>query len=162
MVSLYAGVTIILFGFLVPHLSDGTLPAIFFFWLGFLLILWPSKYFRKTSVWPKWARIGLVLNITGTLLLLFFINIISNNAFSYSYFASVLLKSISFIFKPISTMFANIFPYNRIQMPDGSIQVSIGFFRSTLTSFLDVLTYLFIGIIIGKLILKQRNKVQET
>ena len=154
----FFGFLIIVCGFFVPFLTGGKLPSIVFFWVGFLLLLWPNKYLLKFSPWPKWARIGLLLNIFGILLLLLFSGLMANAELSSSYFAYILLRTISWIFTPISNIFDLFFPYSQAKMPDGSIQFTISFLRGILTSFSNVLVYLGLGIIIGKLYSKRKRR----
>lgn len=153
----FFGLLIIICGFFAPFLSSGKLPSIVFFWVGFLLFLWPNKYFLKSSSWPKWARIGLLLNILGILLLFLFSSLIVNTTLSSSYLASILLKITSWIFTPISTIAELFFPYKQTKLPDGSVQFTISFLREILNSFFNVLVYIVIGIIIGTLFFKGKR-----
>lgn len=146
-----SGFLIIIFGFAAPFLSGGRVPSIFFFWAGFLLLLWPSRYFPKTSWRSKWARSGVVLNILGTLFLLLFVYIITHPFFSFGYFAFQIFKVVGLLFKPVSSISDFIFPQGQMIMPDGSARSTVSFIRATVTSFGDVLTYVFIGLIIGRI-----------
>lgn len=153
-----SGLLIIFCGFAAPFLSGGQMPSVLFFWVGFLLLLWPNRYFLKTSPWLKWARIGLLLNILGTLFLLLFVYIVTHSSLSHSYFVSLMLNGVTLIVNPISTIYDFLFPYNQIIMPDGSIQSTVSFFRATATSFCNVLTYILIGIALGKIITNKRTR----
>ncbi len=161
----FLGFLIIICGFLAPFLSGGKMPSIFFFWVGFLLLFLPNKYFPKASGWLKWARIGLLLNVVGTLFLILFNVLAVYTSLFSSYLAHILLRGAGWILKPISGIFEILFPYNQsynqVKMPDGGIivvsTITINFLRDTLTTFFDVLVYIGIGIALGKLILKKTS-----
>lgn len=156
----FIGFLIIICGFFAPFLlSEGKIPSIFFFWIGFLLLLWSNKYFRK-AVWPKWARIGLILNILGMSFLFLLTELVLNTPLSSSHFAFILLTIANWIFNPISNVFEFLYPYKQTIMPDGSIRFSISFLRGTVTSFFNVLVYIGIGIIFGRFISKRLSKVK--
>jgi len=153
------GFLIIICGFAAPFLSGGQIPSTFFFWAGFLLLLWPNRYLPKTSFWPKWARVGVVLNILGTLVLLLFVYTITH--ISSGYFAFLIVKVASFLFNPISTISDFLFPYDQVTMPDGSARFTVSFIRATVTSFCDVLAYILIGVALGKLILMKQSRTPK-
>jgi hypothetical protein len=149
---------IIICGFAAPFLSGGQIPSILFFWVGFLLLLWPNKYFSETAAWLKWTRRGLVLNILGTIVLSLFGYVITHTSLSSSYFAFIILKGASFVVSPVSRISDLLFPYAQMTRPDGSTQFTVSFVRSTVTSFCDVVLYMFIGFALWKIITKKRSK----
>ncbi len=63
---------------------------------------------------------------------------------------------------PIKQISLILFPYESIRLPNGSVMVMIPFFRMTLAEFLDILFYIIIAVIIGKLIAGKRKKVEQT
>ncbi len=65
------------------------------------------------------------------------------------------------IFKPISTIFDLLDPYNQIKMSNGSIQSEISFIRATVLSFCDVSVFILSGAIIGKWISSHRTKLDR-
>lgn len=154
------GIIVIIIGFISAPLTNGRLPSILFYWLGFMLLLWPNINYPKASYLLKWARIGLVINILGTLLLVLVSSIATNTALSFNSIVSTFLRVASLLLKPASSIVTRFFPYSQFQMPDGSIQFSISFIRGTITSFFDVLIYLFIGIVLGKFIAARQGKAQ--
>ncbi|MEW6584411.1 MAG: hypothetical protein AB1442_02240 [Nitrospirota bacterium] len=152
----FIGLFLVICGFLAPFLSAGRLPSIFFFWVGLLLLLWPDKHFAKRSAWVKWARIGLLLNVLGTLILILFSKLVLNTGLSHSYFAYVFLTIVNWIFNPITALFEVLFPYSKIEMAGGGIQFTTSFFRNILTSFFNVVVYIGSGIIFGKFVSRSK------
>ena len=150
--TIIVGILTIIFGFAAPFLSRGELPPILFFWIGFLLLLRPSKYFRSTSEWPNWARIGLFIHILGSALILLYSYILIYTFLSRSDLAGLSLRLANSLINPISSLITYLFPYPHFIMPDGAVQIHISFIRGTLTSFLDVSAYLVFAVIAGKLI----------
>lgn len=150
-----AGLFIIFCGFAAPFASDGQVPSTFFFWAGFLLLVWPSKYVPKESFWPKWTRIGILFNIFGTLLLLLFVYIATHPSFLNGCFSVILLRGSAMIFSPFSTIYDLFFPYDEIVTPEGTFQ-SISFFRASAASFGNILTHMLLGITVGKLVSAKR------
>jgi hypothetical protein len=157
MINLF-GFLLIIAGFIIPFLTDGQIRSTFFFLVGFLLLLWPNRYFPKMSFWLKWGRIGVILKIFGTLFLILFFRLITQTSFSSSYFALLILQITSYIFSPFARIFDIILPKGQITMPDGSAQYTISFIRASVTSFCDILAYILIGIAIGKLIAMKQSK----
>jgi len=153
------GFIIIICGFAAPFLSGGHIPSTLFFWIGFLLLLRPNRYFPKTASWSKWARIGLVSNILGTLVLMLFVYVITHTSLSSSHFAFIIVKGASFLVNPISTIYDSLFPYHHITMTDGSTQFTVSFVRATMSSFCDVVLYMFLGFALGKIVTSKTIKV---
>jgi hypothetical protein len=155
------GFLIVVCGFFAPFLSSGTIPASVFFWVGFLLLLWSNKFALEISTYLKWARIGLLLNVSGTFLLFLLSSLAVNTSLFSNYFGFIILKGAHWIINPITSLIAFFFPYDQVTMPDGSIRFSQSFIRAILSEFFDVLTYIVLALLIGKL-LSARKLAQET
>lgn len=151
------GFLIILLGFFAPALSGGNIPSIFIFWIGFLLLLLPNKYLSKFSFWLKWARVGVVLNIIGVFLIFLFVKLITNTSLSAKYSLGILLSGANWIVNPVSMLFKRLQPSPVMKMADGSIQLSINFYTAAVTDFFDILVYIVLGTILGKLILMKKT-----
>ncbi len=130
------GMTVIICGFIIPHFV-GRQVSFFFFCAGFLLLLWPSAPLLKNASWPKWARIGVLLNIIVTI---FFAVLVILEQLS-------LFRKLNFILHPVSPLFDFLFPK---KIPDEKIIFDS--FRSTIIIFFDIIMYIALGVIIGKLI----------
>jgi len=158
------GAFIIVLGFISPfliHLPSGIpIPPTILFWVGFLLLLKSSSKLMKLSPWLKWGRIGLLANIAG-LLLLFLISEALLNTSLLGRHGFLLLKGASFIIHPIASLSEILFPYEQIKMSDGSIGTKISYLRSTITSFLDILLFIGIAIIIEKLFFAKHNREER-
>jgi len=155
----WVGLVVILLGFFAPYIGNGWLPPTYLFWLGFLLLLWPSKYFSKVALWLKWARIGLLLDVAVTLLSYLFLTVVLKiPLLAGNYFINILLRVISWVSAPVNSIVKLFLPPYRIHMPDGSVQFTISFIGVSIISFLDVLIFILIGIIIGKLISGKLDK----
>jgi hypothetical protein len=147
----FLGFLIIICGFLAPFIRGWMMLSIFFFWVGFFLLFLPNRYFPKASGWLKWARIGLLLNVVWTFLVIIFAELVP----PFSIYVVYILLGAFWISKPISSIFKILFPFNQVKMPDGSIIVGITSSFDTLTDFFDILVYIGIGIALGKLISKK-------
>jgi hypothetical protein len=160
------GAFVIILGFLSPwliHLPAGlSILSTILICVGFLLLLQPNRKLTKASVWLKWGRIGVVINITGFLLLFFLTSIVLNTSLSDTNFGQILLRITRWIFMPITSLSETFLPYyEQIKMSDGSIGTRINFLKWTLASFLNVSLYIILAIIIGKLISKNRDRVRQ-
>lgn len=148
------GIFIVILGFFALSISDGKLSPIFFFWFGFLFLLWPNKYTQRFSEWMKLARIGLIIQWGGSMFVLLFAYFLVNTSPYLDYLGSFFSWSFRIfhcLTTPVSTVIEYFFPYPQTKLPDGGVRISFGYFRTTLTDSFDVLTYLFLGIGIGKL-----------
>ncbi len=148
----FLGFLIIICGFLAPFIRGWMVLSIFFFWIGFLLLFLPNKYFPKASGWLKWARIGLLLNVVWTFFVIILNELAVNTSLFSAYLAQILLRGAGWILRPITGIFEILFPYNQVKMPDGSIIVGFTSSFDTLTHFFDILVYIGIGIALGKMI----------
>ncbi len=139
----FIGIALIIGGFLAPYLR-GVQVSQLFFWPGFLILLRPTNPFLTTFVWPKWARIGVLLNIFVTT----FFFILSG----LEYYK--LLDKLFIVINPIGPAINLLFP---IDIPVEHIV--FGSFRSTITIFMNLLIYIGLAIILGKMInIKSKKK----
>jgi len=160
------GALVIIFGFFSPFLiplpTGRTILSTVLLCIGFLLLLKANRKLTKVSVWLKWARIGVLVNILGFLLFLLITILVLNTSFSDTNFGHMLLVGTRWIFMPITSVSQIFFPYyEQIKMSDGSIGTKISFLRWTLTSFFNVLLYIVFAVIIGKLISTKRERFQQ-
>jgi len=142
------GILIVILGFIVPFLGPGGPSPIFFFWVGFLLLLRPNEYFRPIKEWIDWARIGLLAHVVVNLLYVLFNNLINEIVIS-SYFVATSYSVIAWVANPISSFIEYLFPSPRIDMPGGGFLFMTYPFKGAVTSLLGVLAYMVIGAIIG-------------
>lgn len=149
------GTVIIIGGILAPFLSGGKIPSIYFFWLGFLLLLVPSSLLPGHIYLKKWARIGIVSHAAGLLVsFLFFDFILKLN--------HIIITILALVLNPAGQVSSLLFPNPMTVMPDGSAVGAVSFLRATLESMFNVLTYIGIGIIIGRLVaLKQAKDLER-
>jgi hypothetical protein len=118
----FLGFLIIICGFIAPFIRGGMILSTFFFWVGFLLLFLPIKYYPKASGWLKWARMGLLLNVVWTFFVIILHELVTNTS---TYLVYILLRGAGWILRPISGIFEILFPFNQVKMPDGSIIVGI-------------------------------------
>jgi hypothetical protein len=142
------GILFIIFGFVAPHFL-GYLPpgSMVFFWIAFFLLLWPTNPLLKTLNWPRWARIGLVGNVVVTIFFLVLIYL-KNYEFFFRFF---------YIPYPIATILHILF---RDEIPLGVVGRTI----ITISVFFNLLIYIGVAIILGKLIVRkpQQNKLADS
>ncbi len=155
------GFLIVICSFFVPFWSRGKVPSTFFFWLGFFLLLWPTKRFPNASTWLKWARIGLLINVIGNLFTFFLGYFLINTSFADSSLADLFFLGISWILNPIGGILDLLFPSNQVTMPDRSVHSAVSFLRATLTSFFDILVYIGIGFAIGEFSSRKKSKEKD-
>jgi hypothetical protein len=151
------GALVIIFGFLSPLLIrlpvGRTIPPTIFFCIGFLLLLKENRKFAKKSGWFKWGQVGALVNIIGFLLLILINVLVLNMSLSDTNFGHMLTMGTRWIFMPITSLSA-LFSlyYEQIKMSDGSLKMEINFLRWTLTCFFNVLLYIVLAVVIGKLL----------
>lgn len=153
------GLIIFIAGFVVPFLSGGRIPYDFFFWFGFLLLIRPNKYFPPGTGSAKYARIGLLVHVLGTLVILSYYNLVLSTSLSNSSFAYLSIRAVNYIVNPVSSLFHLIFPREQFGLKDGRILFII-LMRSTITGFLNVLLYVCLGAIIGRLKVKEGDALK--
>ena len=144
------GLIIFIAGFVVPFLSGGRIPYDFFFWFGFLLLIRPNKYFPPGTGSAKYARIGLLVHVLGTLVILSYYTLVLSTSLSNSSSAYLSIKAVNYIVNPASSLFHLIFPREQFELTDARILFTISLMRSTITGFLNVLLYVCLGAIIGR------------
>ena len=141
----YAGILLIILGFSAPYLTNGFNPSIIFFWVGLLLLMNENEKHGKWNTALKYGKLGLLLNIILSLLLLiiFDSSLLQNQKFyTLAYY----------ITNPISVLVDKIIPQQMTELPDGSLLVTISYIRSTLTKFLNLLFFVATGVLVGKYI----------
>ncbi len=151
------GLIILIAGFVVPFLSGGRIPYDFFFWFGFLLLIRPNKYFPPGTGSAKYARIGLLVHVLGTFVILSYYNFVPSTSLSNSYLAYLSISGVNYIINPVSSLFHLIFPGEQFGITDSRILFTITLIRSMITGFLNVLLYVCLGAIIGKLKLTRKE-----
>ncbi len=144
------GLIVLIAGFVVPFLSGARVPYDFFFWFGFLLLIRPNKYFPPGTSSIKCARIGLLVHVLGTLVILSYYNFVLNPSLSNSSLAYLSIRAVNYIVNPVSSLYHLIFPGEQFGISDVRILFTISLMRSTITGFLNVLLYVYLGGIIGK------------
>jgi len=133
------GILLIICGFVAPHFLGYPPPgSMVFFWVGFLLLLWPTNPLLKTSNWPRWARIGLVANLVVTIFYLVLIYL-QNYELFFKFF---------YIPYPIGTILHILFPD----------EIPLGVVGRTISIFFNLLIYIGVAIILGKLITRKRRE----
>jgi hypothetical protein len=131
----FIGIALIICGFIAPYLR-GVQIAQLFFWPGFLILLRPANPLFKTFTWPKWARIGVLLNI-GVAAFFFILLGLEYNSLFDKWFI---------VMNPVGPVINFLFP---IDMPVEKIV--FGSFRSTILIFLNLLIYIGLAIILGRI-----------
>lgn len=145
------GALIIISGFLSPFFSKGKVPSILFFWIGFLVLFASRKYYPRYEPWMKWASRGVLLNAVGQLVLIQTLNIVlilKNNDI-----ATKLLNCEYYILKPISNISQFLFPYHHVESAGGIVTFTMTYLKGSAQDFLDVLAYIGMGVLVGKLFL---------
>ena len=150
-----SGIVLIIGGLLAPFLSGGKIPSIYFLWLGFLLLLVPSTLLPGHIYLKKWARRGILIHAAGLLVtFLFFDFILKLN--------HIIVTILALVLNPAGQVSSLLFPNPMTVMPDGSAVGTVSFLRATLESMFNVLTYIGIGILIGRLLsLKQSRNLER-
>ena len=139
----------IIIGFFSLSISHGKISSTLFFWTGFFLILWPMKHIPELIVISKWARIGLIINIIGILFYSQCYALLTSGNMNYT-----ICMVARWIFNPIQIILEYIFPYKQIYVSDTEVGFAISHIRTTLTDFINILTFMGIAIVIGKIILQ--------
>lgn len=149
---------VIFFGFVSAPLTNGKVPSIIFYWLGFILFFGIRPVSKTTLAWQQWGRRGLIVNIVLTviLLLLFQLVRIYPSSSEYSFYG---VRGLNFLLKPISHAVNLLFPNERLIMPDGSVQLNVSYLKSAFTNFLDVIAFIAAGVFVGRYISKKGRQV---
>lgn len=152
------GSVIVFFGFLAPYISGGRLIPIWFFWAGFLLILFGSFQSVDKLLHLQYVRLALTIHVIGSLLVFQFYRLIINTLLARNFGANISFNWIANLFTPISKLVNSLFPYTRTELGDGTIQFQISYIRAATTSFLDIVFYMLCGFVVGNIILSYRRK----
>jgi len=150
MILLISGIFVLFLGFIAPYVSHGKLPGLFFFWAGFLVVLWPGKFTALKTFTSKCSLLCLLFHAITTILLVLFLEIVfAGEELRQSYFVYYILQAGDLIINPVSKIIDYVIPLRKTTYPDGSVSWQVGFFRATLVDFLDVLFYVTLGVLIG-------------
>ena len=155
------GFIIILFGFCAPFLSKGFIGSIWFFWIGFFLLLNPEKHIPISGKSLKWARKGLLANMIMFLILTiyFYLPQLNIKPISLSVFLHNIYVILEWIGNPIRKLYNLISPISSYESPDGVVTFRLSFISSITTTFINILVYLLIGVLVGKHIIKDNQSV---
>ncbi len=140
------GLILIIAGFFAHYLVKFYTPSIFFFWVGFFLLLRPSRYLSSLGTWLNDARIGLLANLLVNLVSLLYVYFLAYFSI-HSIFLGDLEWFLLQIAKPIGTLYNLFFPPAHIELPGGTILLTVTYLRSALISFFDVAVYIVVGAI---------------
>jgi hypothetical protein len=144
-------------GFISAQLTNGRVPSIFFYWIGFILYFGIQPMSKTTLAWQKWGRRGLIVNIALTaILLLLFQNI---RIYPESEYPFHVLRGLNFLLKPISHGADILFPNERLIMPDGSVQEKLSYLKSAFTNLLDVMAFIAAGVFVGRYVSAKGRRI---
>ena len=149
-------IIIILFGFVAPYVSGGRLGPIWFFWIGFAIILFGTNAMIG-GLSLKWARIGFIFHFTGSIFSICLFYLLSFVDLQGQNLINVLLYWAPGIFIPVSRVASIVYPVPIVRISEDITQSSISFLRGGILSFLDVLFYVLVGLIVG-LVLTNKKK----
>jgi hypothetical protein len=151
------GIVIIISGFFAPYLSSSNIPAMPFFWLGGLVFLNKGILIKSDATWMKWARIGILINI------FFFIVMLATfyalNERPITSFVQRLSMVPYWLSKPATALGQQIPSFSEMRYSDDPVTFHIGFSRTAIADFLDVVAYMASAAAVGLLRMKtQANK----
>ena len=152
------GIVILTSGFFAPYLSDGRFPSTVLFWIGGLLFLNKGVLIKQETKWTKWARIGILTNIAFFLIMLATYFITTDR--SMTTLGSRLSMIVYWLSNPATVLGQQIFPFPETHQPDGSVSFQIGFARTVIAHFLDVIVFALVSVIIG-LMWQKRLQTKE-
>ncbi len=152
------GLVIAASGFLAPYVSNGRFPATVLFWIGGLLFFNKGILIKSEAIWTKWARIGILTNIALFIIMLAtFYMIINRSMTTAAHLLSMLPYWLS---RPATALSQQLFPVPVIHHPDGSVSSYMGFARTVVADFFDVVFSVLIGVVIG-FFLQKRLRTEE-
>jgi len=152
------GILITISGFLAPHLTNGNIPAIPFFWIGGLVILNKGILIKSNATWMKWARIGILINIVLFVVMLTTFYLLNERPITA--FVQRLSMVPYWLSKPATALGQQLLPFPEMQHLDGSVTFHMGFSRTVIADFLDVAVFATAAVVIGLFLKKtQENKV---
>ncbi len=148
------GILIIIGGFLAPFLSNGGIPAILFFWVGFL-VLFSEGYNDPHAIWKKWAKYGVIANAIGTFIIIQLLALVVES--KHSFISGKFPVCLNSIICPVSSISARIWPMPTSNTASG-IAVIMSYYRTTVTSFFDIAACIVFGLIIKKGLMVRNEK----
>jgi hypothetical protein len=153
------GLIIIFCGFFAPFLINGLVGSVWFFWIGFFLFLNPAQHINLSANTLKWARRGLLANMAIVLIqtIAFYSIPIDIEPITWSVFLDNVYGISGWVGNPVREAYDLIVPIPHTEMPDGSIAFEFSFMRAMITTFFNILFYLFAGVLVGKYIFKNNK-----
>ncbi len=143
------GMVIIISGFFAPYLTNGNTPAIPFFWIGGLVFFNKGILIQSEAPWAKRARIGIMINIVLFVVMLATFYSLSERPIT------ALVQRLSMVpywlAKPATALEQQIMPFPEMLHPDGSVMFHMGFLRTVIADFLDVVLFATAAVAIGLL-----------
>lgn len=128
------------------------LPSLFCFYMGFLLLLRPSRENHKPlDSYFKWAIYAICIHFLFNIILSLYYNF---NIGPPDGIVSKVGDILSLIVYPIGSIFGRLFPSPIVHKADGSVIVYISFFRSLSLTFLNLVFYALLGVFIKLMIEK--------
>lgn len=154
------GIIVIVIGFFASPITAGLIPSIIFFWLGFLFLLSQSNFIPADAKWTRYARGGMLVQVLIYFIGILYFSLFYNPASLHTGCNIFTSNLFSWFFSPVSEILPA--PASKM-MSDGTIVVRISFFRIALISFLDVIIYLALGVVVGRLlyILKRKKDSED-
>jgi len=143
------GIIIVASGFLAPYVSNGRFPPTVLFWIGGMLFLNKGVLIKPETTWTKWARVGIWANIALSLIMLAtFYFTMNKSTTTIGHWLSMMPYWLS---RPATALGQQIFPFSEIHHPDGSVSFHMGFARTVIADFLDVVIFPVVAVVIGSL-----------
>ena len=142
---------VIALGFVIAPLTNGVMPSVLIYWLGFILYFGLNPSSMIQAKWQLWGRRGLFVNIF--LVAFLYLLLYSGKKFriteNYYYY---LQRGLNYIIRPVSNIANLFYPDEMKRMPNGIDLISRSFLKGTITSFFDTIFYISGSILIGKII----------
>lgn len=143
------GIVIAASGFLAPYVSNGRFPSTVLFWIGGLLFLNKGFLIKSETAWTKWARIGIWANIALSLVMLAtFYFTMNKSTTTIEHWLSMMPYWLS---RSATALGQQIFPFSEMHHPDSSVSFHMGFARTVIADFIDVVIFAVVAVVIGSL-----------
>ena len=148
------GILIVILGFFAPFiLTDyrntflyrGYGPAIYFFWIGFFLILNPLEKYGLKKEYAKWGRIAIIANIALYWTHFAYAHILINLNIMEGFNITLILL-LKKICNPIRAIFDAIISVPAKTLDNGAIQFTYSYVRAMITDFFNILLFIIVGI----------------
>jgi sulfite exporter TauE/SafE len=139
---LIIGIVLVTIGFFIAPIIQSASLSTPIFLLGFFLVLRSKQIANPANYWAKGAMWGVLVSI-------------------FMYFTEVFLGNVGylyFFYSPISHIAETFFPLQYTQNSAGSITGITTLILAVTYKFLDICTYISIGAILGKLLIKQKSR----